>query len=136
MSIQLEQEIWAFQREMKPSFVINSVLPCFVVGPILHEKQKGSTGKLVMDFWKDPSHYKFLQDFSASWYIDVRDTALLHITTLIQEEIKNERLLSFADTFNFNSWIDVFRRLDSGKPWPVEDITQKSDLSKLMTRGN
>ncbi|KAK9482732.1 hypothetical protein V1527DRAFT_454772 [Lipomyces starkeyi] len=77
LKTQYEQEIWKFGREEKPSSVINSVLPCFVVGPIFHAKQPGSTGKWVMDFWKDPGYYEPLQDFGASWFVAERDRRIL-----------------------------------------------------------
>lgn len=133
LKTQCEQEIWAFNREEKPSFVINSVLPCLVIGPTFHAKQQGSSGKWVMDFWKDPNRYAPLQGFGVSWFVDVEDTALLHIAGLTQEDVKNERLLGFADTFNFNSWVDVFRQLDPDKSWPADDPTQGKDLCRVDT---
>ncbi|KAH8799087.1 hypothetical protein F5884DRAFT_687072 [Xylogone sp. PMI_703] len=131
LKTQTEQEIWKFSREKKPNFIINSVLPCFNTGPIIHPRQQGSTGKWVMDFWKDPGHFAPLQGFGASYYVDVEDTALLHIAALTQEDVKDERLLGFAGTFNFNSWVEVFRKIDPSKPWPAEDPNQKHDLSKV-----
>ncbi|KFX91782.1 hypothetical protein O988_07590 [Pseudogymnoascus sp. VKM F-3808] len=134
LKTQCEQEIWTFSRNEKHDFVINSVLPCFVTGPILHAKQQGSTGKWVTDFWNDPGHYEPLTNFGASWFVDVEDAALLHIAALTQEDVKSERLLGFADTFNFNSWVDIFRQLDPSKPWPADDPTQGHDLSRVDTR--
>ena len=131
LKAQCEQEMWKFGRGEKPGFVINSVLPCFVIGPILHPKQPGSTGKWVQDFWKDPGHYAPLQGFGSSYFTDSGDAALLHIAALSQEDVKNERLLGFAETFNFNDWVSVFRQLDPSKPWPAEDPDQPNDLSKV-----
>ncbi|KAJ3456624.1 hypothetical protein MRS44_016647 [Fusarium solani] len=134
LKTQSEQEIWAFAKAENPKFIINSVLPCFNVGQILHPKQPGSTGKWVRDFWRDPDHYNDLQQFGASWYINVEDTALLHVAALIQEDVKGERLLGFAGPFNFNSWLDVFRQLDPAKPWPADDPSQEHNLCKVDTR--
>jgi nucleoside-diphosphate-sugar epimerase len=131
LKTQTEQEIWKFSRDMKPGFVVNSVLPCFTIGPILHPKQPGSTAKLVMDFWKDPGCFAPLQGFGASFYIDSEDTADLHIAALTQEDVKNERLMGFAGPFNFNSWVEVFRQLDPLRPWPADDPAQGHDLSKI-----
>ncbi|KAI9659492.1 MAG: putative secondary metabolism biosynthetic enzyme [Bathelium mastoideum] len=134
LKTQSEQEIWRFGREEKPEFIINSVLPCFNVGPIFHPKQSGSTAKWVMDFWKDPGHYAPLQGFGASYFINVEDTALLHISALIHEDVKNERLFGFAETFNFNSWLGIFRQLDPSRAWPADDPGQQQDLSKVDDR--
>ncbi|PNP46324.1 hypothetical protein TGAMA5MH_02360 [Trichoderma gamsii] len=129
LKTQTEQEVWRFAHEEKPRFVINSVLPCFVVGPIIHPKQPGSTGKWVMDFWRDPGHFAPLQGFGGSYFIDADDAALLHIAGLAQEDVKNERLFGFASTFNFNTWVSVFRQLDPSRSWPADDPNQQSDLS-------
>ncbi|KAJ3546970.1 hypothetical protein NM208_g1743 [Fusarium decemcellulare] len=133
LKTQCEKEVWAFGRAENPNFVINTVLPSFNVGPIIHAKQPGSTGKWVRDLWRDPGHYEDLQGFGASWYIDVEDTALLHVAALTQEDVKDERLLGFAGPFNFNSWLDIFRQIGAGKAWPADDPTQEHNLCKVDT---
>ena len=105
-----------------------------MIGPIIHEKQAGSTGKWVMDFWRDPGHYAPLEGFGASYFVDNDDTALLHIAGLTQEDVKNEQLLGFAETFNFNTWLEVFRKLDPTRAWPADDPGQQHDLSKIDRR--
>jgi nucleoside-diphosphate-sugar epimerase len=134
LKTQTEQEIWKFVHEVKPGFVVNSVLPCFVIGPILHAKQPGSTAKWVMDFWSNPSCFAPLQGFGASFYINSEDSANLHIAALTQEDVKNERLLGFAGDFNFNSWLEVFRTLDPSKPWPADDPKQGRDLTTVDSK--
>lgn len=78
-----------------------------------------------MDFWKDAGHFTPLQDFGGSYFIDADDAALLHIAGLAQ------RLFGFAGTFNFNTWVSVFRQLDPSRRWPAHDPNQQSDLSKV-----
>ena len=133
LKTQSEQELWKFGKE-ENSFVINSVLPCFTIGPIIHPKQPGSTGKWVMDFWKDPGHSEPLKQFGPSYHSDTEDVALLHVAALTQEDVKNERLFAFEETFNFNGWVKVFRQLAPSKPWPADDPTQAQDLSKVDTK--
>ncbi|KAM0425863.1 hypothetical protein ACHAPT_008801 [Fusarium lateritium] len=133
LKTQSEEGIWAFAEAKKPNFVINSVLPSFNIGPILHPKQPGSTGKWVRDFWKDLGHYEDLQQFGASWYIDVEDTALLHVAALTQEDVRGERLLGFAGPFNFNSLLAAFRELDPAKSWPSDDASQEHNLCRVDT---
>lgn len=133
LKAQVEQEVWRFAKEEKPQFVVNTILPDFVVGPIFHPKQPGSTGKWVMDFWRDPGHFEPLKNFIPQWFVDVEDTALLHIAALTQEDVKNERLWGFADTFNFNSWVGVFRKVDPERKWPEDDPEQGHDLTKIDT---
>ena len=119
LKTQTEQEMWKFGREKSA---------------ILHAKLSGSTARIVLDFFRDPAGGAFLQEFRASYFAHVRDVALLHIATLTQEDVKNERLLAFAETFNFNSWLEVFRQLDPSKPWPEHDPAQLHDLTKTDGR--
>ena len=130
---QCERELWKFAQEQQPSFVLNAVLPDFIVGPIFHAKQPGSTGRWVKAFFDDPDHYEPLQNFVPQYFIDVEDTALLHIAALTEEDVKDERLLGFAEPFNFNSWVGAFRKIDPSKPWPPNDPKQQHDLSKPNT---
>lgn len=131
LKTQSEQEVWKFSRERNPMFVTNSVLPCFVVGPLLHPKQPGSSSKLVLDFWKNPKENEGLQQFGASWFVDAQDTALLHVAALTYEDVRDERLLGFAGTFNYNSWLDIFRQLDPSRDWPSDDPDQEFDLCRV-----
>lgn len=114
--------------------MINAVLPCFVVGPILHAKQQVSNGKWVLDLWRDPGNFAPLRDFGGSFFIDAEDAALLHVAALTQEDVQNERLLGFAGTFNYNSWLDVVRQLDPRRAWPPNDPNQGHDVCKVDTR--
>lgn len=133
LKTQSEQEVYRFAREEQPPFTVNTVLPCFTIGPIIHPSQPGSTGKWVMDFFRDPSHSEPLRQFGASYYSDVADVALLHIAALTQEDVQGERLFAFEEAFNFNSWVQVFRELEPGKEWPGEDPGQDRDLSTVDT---
>ena len=130
---QCERELWKFAQEQKPSFALNAVLPDFIVGPIFHAKQPGSTGRWVKAFFDDPNHYQPLQNFVPQYFVDVEDTVLLHIAALTEEDVRDERLLGFAEPFNFNSWVGAFRKIDPSKPWPADDPKQQHDLSKPNT---
>ncbi|KAL5366542.1 hypothetical protein BJX96DRAFT_182774 [Aspergillus floccosus] len=130
-----ERELWKFVQENQPGFVANSVLPDFIVGPIIHAKQNGSTGRWVKEFFDDPiNYYKPLQTFIPRHFVDVTDVSLLHIAGLTHEDVQNERLLAFAGPFNFNSWLSVFRKIDPAKPWPKDDPNQVHDRSTVDTQ--
>jgi nucleoside-diphosphate-sugar epimerase len=131
LKAQVEKEMWKFSQEEKPSFVVNSVLPTYTIGAIFDEQQAGSTAKWLLDFYNDPSKDGFMRGFGASYYVYVGDVALLHIGALTLEEVQNKRLLAFAGRFNFNSWLEVFRKQDPGKPWPEDDPTQALDTRRV-----
>ncbi|GFF80744.1 aldehyde reductase 2 [Aspergillus lentulus] len=131
---QPEKEI----HENKPAFVANTILPDFIVGPIIHAKQNGSTGRWVKEFFDDPvNYYKPLQTIIPRHFVDSTDVALLHTAGLTEEDVQsvqNERLLAFAGPFNFNNWLSVFRKIDPAKPWPEDDPNQVHDRSTVDTR--
>lgn len=130
----VERELWKFVKEKKPGFVANAVLPDFIVGPVIHAKQNGSTGRWVKEFFDDPVNYfQPLQTFIPRYFVDVTDAALLHIAGLTQEDVQNERILAFAAPFNFNSWLGAFRKIDPTKPWPADDPNQGHDCSIVDT---
>lgn len=129
-----ERAFWQFVKEHKPGFVANAVLPDFIVGPIVHAKQNGSTGRWVKEFFDDPVNYfKPLQTFVPRYFVDATDAALLHIAGLAHEDVQNERLLAYSAPFNFNSWLNAFRKIDSEKPWPADDPEQVQDCSIVDT---
>ncbi|TVY16361.1 NAD-dependent epimerase/dehydratase terH [Lachnellula arida] len=131
LKAQTEREMWTFSQEENPKFVVNSVLPSCTIGAVFHEKQAGSTAKWVLDTFKDPANHDFLKGFGASHFCYVEDVALLHIGALTQEGVKNERLFGFGGAVNFNSWLDVFRKLGPSTPGPEDDPAQLHDLSTI-----
>jgi hypothetical protein len=56
----------------------------------------------------------------AQYFIDVRDTAKLHVAALVDNETSNERLWGFAEPYNWNIVLDIFRRL-----WPRNDFVSE-----------
>ncbi|KZF24892.1 putative aldehyde reductase II [Xylona heveae TC161] len=129
-----EREFWRFGQEQGVSFVRNSVLPDFIIGPLLYAKQTGSSNRLVKEFFDDPNVSEPLRTFIPRQYVDVKDVALLHMAALTEEDVKNERLLAHAGPFNFNSWLSAFRQIDPSKAWPADDPNQQHDCSIIDTR--
>ena len=54
------------------------------------------------------------------WFISTTDTALLHISALIHSEVTSERLFGFAETFNFNQMLEIFRGLHPERKFPED----------------
>jgi len=131
LKAQTERELWRFNDEEHPKFVVSSVLPSFTIGAIFHEKQPGFTAKLVLDAFTDPEKNTFLKGFGATYVCYVEDIALLHIGALIQEDVINRRLFGFGSAINYNSWLSAFRKIDPARTWPEDDPAQPHDLSKI-----
>ncbi|PHH92380.1 hypothetical protein CDD83_7662 [Cordyceps sp. RAO-2017] len=107
-----EKECWRFAQEEKPAFVINTVLPNCNIGRILSREQPASTGGWYKKMWDgDTEILKLLWNFPPQHYVNVTDTALLHIAALLEEDVIGERLLAFAGPFNFNDTVDLLDKI-------------------------
>ena len=47
----------------------------------------------------------------AEWFVNVRDTARLHIAALIHPKVQNERIFAFAERYNWNDILAILREL-------------------------
>ena len=63
--------------------------------------------------------------------VNVKDTARLHVAALVDPETKNERLLAFAEPFNWNDLLEILRKLFPKKDFPANIENESRDLSKL-----
>ncbi|KAF5875692.1 putative aldehyde reductase protein [Botrytis fragariae] len=130
--VESERAVWNFVKEKKPGFVANSVLPDTNMGLILDPAQ-GSTGGLVRKlFLGDNSG---LKNLPPQYFIDVQDTARLHVSALIDEDVKNERLFAFAEPFNNNILLRTFRKIRPDAKI-MDDFHDDSvnDLSKVANQ--
>jgi hypothetical protein len=68
------------------------------------------------------------------WFVNVQDTARLHIAALIDADIKSERVFAFSEPYNWNSVLAAMRkaRPDSKVPEDLEDNSK--DLSKVLPK--
>ncbi|TGO58120.1 hypothetical protein BCON_0058g00020 [Botryotinia convoluta] len=106
--VESERAVWDFVKEKKPGFVANAVLPDTNMGLVLDASQ-GSTGGLIrLLYLGDNSRIK---DLPPQYFIDVQDTGRLHVSALIDEDVKNERLFAFAEPFNANTLLRTFRKI-------------------------
>lgn len=130
---QAEQELWKFAKENKPSFEVNAVLPNANFGPIINEKeQDASTAG-----WIRTIHRKGIDDMKfipAQWFVNVQDTARLHVSALINPDVKDERIFGFSAPYNWNDILAILRKLKGDDPkWaPIEDDSR--DLSNPLPR--
>ena len=49
------------------------------------------------------------------WYVDVEDTALLHLAALTLPEVQGERLLAFAGQYSWTQILEILHRRFSGR---------------------
>lgn len=67
------------------------------------------------------------------YFVDVQDTALLHIAVIIHPGIVSERIFAFAEPVNGDSILAVMRKLYPDRRFP-SDFQAEQDLSNLVPR--
>lgn len=154
-----EQAAWKFYNEEKPGFVFNSILPNINLGPPLIKEDARSTGAWVAQAYNgDLSGISvfapreclklFLvyfhhtnQPMAIEWFVDVRDTALLHYYALTgaspaSPELRagGVRMWAVAAPFSGNDILASLRRLYPGKTFPDELKDMGKELCKIDNR--
>ncbi|KAI9646380.1 hypothetical protein NHQ30_004371 [Ciborinia camelliae] len=104
-----EQAVWKFVKERNPGFVANAILPDTTMGLILDPSQRGSTGALIRNLYLGDN--SGVLHLPPQYFVDVQDAGRLHVSALIDEDVKNERLFAFAETFNNNILLRTFRKI-------------------------
>ncbi|KAF4624525.1 hypothetical protein G7Y89_g13647 [Cudoniella acicularis] len=101
-----ENLVWQFVKEENPQFVVNAVLPNTNFGRLLDPKLPASTRDFPRNLFRGEK-----QNLPPQYYIDIQDTARLHVAGLTIPDVKNERLFAFATPFNWNNVLRIMRKL-------------------------
>ena len=67
------------------------------------------------------------------WFVNVRDTALLHVAALNQLGVENERIFAFVQPFNWNNVLAILRELRPDHKWPEDIKGLGRGLSRVST---
>ncbi|TGJ84767.1 hypothetical protein E0Z10_g3951 [Xylaria hypoxylon] len=135
-----EKEAWKFMAEKKPDFVLNTVLPNINFGASLDFANQGhpSTSGLVVELFK--GNWQPLAGLPApdendvsEYFVDVQDTALLHVAAAIHPGVESERVFSFAEPVNGDSMLAILRKLYPDRTFP-ENFQGDKDLSDIVPR--
>ena len=127
-----EKAIWKAVKETNPPFQVACVLPNANFGPILKPggEESASTASWVVKLFKGDTS---VRDVPPQWFVDVRDTARLHVIALIDPKANGERLFAFSAPFNWNDLLDIFRKQNPGKSFPENQEGEATDLSEIPT---
>ena len=130
-----EKAFW----EGDASFVRNTVLPSFTIGPALDDNFRSSTHSWLRGAWNNDEQQiatlKMIGPYQ--WFINVQDIARLHVGAIIFEDVQNQRLLGLAGKYTYNDTMDLFRKVDPERPLPAkfdelsEDTTEADATSAL-----
>jgi nucleoside-diphosphate-sugar epimerase len=128
---QAEKAAWKYVEEVKPHFNLNTILPSCNMGPSLVYENQGhpSTGgwpKALYD-----GDLSFILNIPPQYFIDVRDTAKLHVGALTDTETPNERLWGFADAYDWNKVLGILRELYPGKKL-IDDVDNLGQAEAVL----
>lgn len=130
-----EQAAWKFMEDQKPSFKFNTVNPNYLMGKLLHSKQGRSTGSFLLKIRDNDSEtIAFMKAFDPQWMVDIVDVAKLHVIALTNPDVRNERLLAYAEKFDWNTWVRVMQKIAKEETKHLEPIENcPVDLSTVAT---
>ncbi|KAI9166302.1 Aldehyde reductase 2 [Paramyrothecium foliicola] len=128
-----EKEAWKFMAEKKPGFVLNAVLPSINFGASLDYKNQGhaSTSGYLADLFNGDSAP--LAGLPAQHFIDVQDTALLHVAGAIHPDVESERIFGFAEPVNGDDLLAILKDLYPGRSFP-DNFQSDKDLSDIIPK--
>lgn len=65
----------------------------------------------------------------SEYFVDVRDTARLHLIALVAPQVQGERLFAFAEPYNWNMVLKIFRKLYPVRKFPADLPNLGMDIS-------
>lgn len=112
-----EKAAWKWVEEEKPGFVFNTVLPSANFGKSVTGEFQSTFAwaKMVLD-----GDFGLPSMVPPQHYINVVDNAKLHLGALVHPEVKNERVMGFAEPYNWNDVLAIAREVNPGKTFPAD----------------
>ncbi|KAJ5827568.1 hypothetical protein N7447_004331 [Penicillium robsamsonii] len=126
-----ERQAWKWVEENQPSFVLNTVLPWMNFGRTLHPEIGSSGHKWIRGLLKgDPFPFKVIP---IPWFIDVEDSARLHVIGLLSTEVNSERLFGAAAPFVWSDITGIMKKADPmNKLIPEAPPTEKPSVGEVV----
>jgi len=118
-------------KDEKPTFAFNSILPNANFGPILDPESSASTAGWIVDTFhgKDSA----LKSAPPQWFVDVRDTARLHVLALTSPSLASGgvRVWAVAEPYTYNLILQALRKIYPSKKFPEDVEGLGRDLSRI-----
>ncbi|KZL80451.1 nad dependent epimerase dehydratase [Colletotrichum incanum] len=111
--VEAETAVWKFNYEnirRRYDLVVNTVLPGTNFGKPLDTVNQGhpSTSSFIESLWNG-THLDRLASIPPQYFVDVQDTARLHVAGAVLPNVKNERIFAWAEPFNFDAVLETLR---------------------------
>ncbi|OJJ99093.1 hypothetical protein ASPACDRAFT_1856676 [Aspergillus aculeatus ATCC 16872] len=124
-----ERNAWNWMKEHKPHFTLNTVLPNMNFGTILYPEHQGTSMRLTRTLL-DGSDL-VMKMIPPHWYVDVEDTARLHVIALLDPAVQSERIFAAAAPYNWAEVLTILRELrpeNNQIPDAYDPMKEKFDL--------
>ncbi|KAK5170972.1 uncharacterized protein LTR77_004116 [Saxophila tyrrhenica] len=124
-----ERAIWKAVKETSPPFQVAAVLPNANLGPILQPgaENSSSTASWPLQLWNGDT--SVTTSVPPQYFVDVRDTARLHVIAMIDPACNGERIFAFAAPFTWNDILAVLRKQNPGREFPADMEGGGRDMS-------
>ncbi|RDW65654.1 uncharacterized protein DSM5745_09393 [Aspergillus mulundensis] len=126
-----EKGAWEWVQRNKPHFEFSSVVPNTNYGRILCPEipapSMAWTGNLLH------GDDTVMRSFPPQWFVDVEDTARLHVVALLSPSAVGKRLFAFAQAFNWTDILTILRELrPDNTQLPPSPENEGRDLSEIV----
>ncbi|PSN65785.1 NAD(P)-binding protein [Corynespora cassiicola Philippines] len=108
--LEAEQGCFRWVEENKPHFTFNTVVPNINFGTVARPDKTGfvSSSGLLQKLWEgNPGVASIIPP---EWYVDVEDTALLHLAALTLPDVQNERIIAIGHSFCYKDILNIFKK--------------------------
>lgn len=124
-----EKAFWQTIAATNPPFQTSAVLPNTNFGPILDGGEGTSTGSFPGKLWKGDT--SMMDMLPPQYFVDVRDTARLHVAALIDPQCAGQRIFAFASPFNWHDVLGIFQKIQPEGKFPEPPQDEGRDLSRV-----
>lgn len=127
-----EQACFKWVKENKPHYTFNTVVPSANFGIMVAPEHTGfpSSIGLLKLLWRGSTAP--VRMLPPSWYVDVEDTALLHLAALTLPGVENERVFGIAEKFCYNDILAIFKKVCPGRKF-LEHVDEVPDIGTVET---
>lgn len=121
-----EKALWKAVKEHSPKFQVATVLPDANLGSLLQAPNDNNTGAWIPDLYNGKDYP--IANLPPQYFINVGDDAKLHVAALIDPACNGQRIFAFAEPFNWNDVLAIFRKLE-----PSKEFLEDRDLGRSLT---
>ncbi|KAK5675794.1 hypothetical protein LTS10_011525 [Elasticomyces elasticus] len=127
-----EKPIWSALEKHKPEAQVATVLPNVNLGAIIYSQgEHSSTASWVVKLVRGDA--SILEVMALQWFVNVQDTARLHVSALLDPDCNGERTLAFAAPFNGNDVLAALRKLRPDHKLLDDVPGQSKDVTEIPT---